>query len=233
MPKSYIIHFLKKKAWLCLGFFFACYVHVCGQNQSQADSLDAIHIAGTFNEEDHMELLADLIEVHPDPDRILEFCDELIQRAEEANDRTYSYLAYVGKGQALRMKGNLPLALENLYRANEIAFGLNDQEKIGRSELTIADVFLVMGNYERSIAYYQSSVKRLRQTNDSSNVSRALINMGDAYNLMNKPDSALLFLEDALIINEALKDDLGIAYSKGNIGISFALKAEIRKPRSI
>ncbi len=217
-------YLLKQKAWICLGFFFLYILPVLSQNQSRADSLDAVHEAGLFEEEDHMEILAELIKEHPDPDRIIQFCDELIQRSEEAGDLSYSFEAYIGKGQALRLKGNLPLALENLYRSNEIALKLNDPVKVGKSELNLADVFQVMGNNENALDYYQSAVEKLRKEKDSISVASTLINMGDVYNQMNQPDSALIFLEEAQDLTNRMEYDLGIAYSKGNIGISYALK---------
>ncbi len=215
---------LMKKAWLCLGFFFIYVIPVMSQNQSRADSLDAVHEAGSFEEKDHMKILGELIQEHPDPDKVLAFSNELIQRAKEAEDLSFLYEAYVGKGQALRMKGELPLALENLYEANEIAAKLGDRRKVGKSELAIADVFQVMGNSNNAIEFYRSSLKKLRQERDSLNVANALINMGDVYNIRNQPDSALVFLEEAQLITRAIKYDLGIAYSEGNIGISYALK---------
>lgn len=212
------------KAWLCLGFFFLYAIPVISQNQSRADSLDAVHEAGSFDEEDHMRILSELIKEHNDPDKIISFCNELIQRSQEAGDLGSTFEGYIGKGQALRMKGNLPLALENLYAANEIALKLKDQKKIGITELNLADVNQVMGNNESAVEYYQSAVKIFRKTQDSINVANALINMGDVYNVMNQPDSALVFLKEAQELTTRMDYDLGIAYSKGNIGISYALK---------
>lgn len=213
-----------KKAWLCLGFFFLYAIPVISQNQSRADSLDAVHEAGSFDEEDHMAILSELIKEHSDPEKIIVFCNELIQRSQVAGDLGSTFEGYIGKGQALRMKGNLPLALENLYEANEIALKLEDPIKIGKAELNLADVYQVMGNNESALEYYQSAVKILRTTQDSITVASALINMGDVYNLMNQPDSALVFLEEAQELTKRMDYDLGIAYSKGNIGISYALQ---------
>ncbi len=224
MTQTLITSFLKKKAWFSLGFFFFCCASVLGQNQFLADSLDAIHRAGSFDEKDHLKILELLIDEHPDPKEVILYCDELIQRAEEAGEPRYVVEGFIGKGQALRLQGNLPLALENLFHANEIAVKLKEQGMIGKSELNIADVYLVMGNNDSALEYYQSSVKRLRKKQDSISVASALINMGDVYNQMNKPDSALVFLEEALEISKALKDDLRNAYSQGNIGISYALQ---------
>ena len=213
-----------KKAWLCLGFFFIYAITVMSQNQSRADSLDAVHEAGSFEEEDHMKILSELIKEHYDPDKIISFCNELIQRSEEVGDFSFAFEGYIGKGQALRLKGNLPLALESLYQANEIALKLKDQKKIGISELNLADVYQVMGNNESSLEYYQSAVKIFRKAQDSINIASALINMGDVYNVMNRPDSALVFLKEAQELTKRMDYELGIAYAEGNIGISYALK---------
>ena len=214
-----------KKAILGMAFLFAGIpISLCAQNQSLADSLEAVHREGNFEEENHEEILSKLILAHPDPDKVIQFCDELIHRAEELERLDYAFEAYIGKGQALRLIGDLPQAMLNLYRSNEIALDLNDRRKIGISELNIAVVFQVMENYNSAMQYYQSSLRRLRRANDSINVASGLINIGDAYNLMNKPDSALIFLAEAEQLTRSMGDQLGIAYSQGNSGISYALQ---------
>ena len=209
---------------LFAGFFMLFVMTTHSQNKDIADSLETIHREGTFKEEDHMKILRELIVNHPDPDKVILFCDELIQRSEESGDLNYTWQGYIGKGQALRLKGNLPLALENLYKANEIAQKIDDGSQIATTELNIADVFQVMGNYNSSIEYYRSSIDKLREENDSITLAYGLINFGDAYNLMSKPDSALIFLEEAEELMNDLNDEQGIAYLQGNKGISYALK---------
>lgn len=217
-------NYFKEKAWLCLGFFFLCSLSSIGQNQTYADSLEIVHEKGLFEEKDHMSILADLVTNHGDPDKIIEVSNELIHRAEESGEIVFIIQGYVGKGQAMRMKGNLPLALENLYKANELAIELDDKTLIGITELNIADVFQVMGNFDSSIDYYRSSLPKLREGKDSTGLASGLINLGDAYNAMKKPDSALIYLEEAELLMKSLNDELGIAYSQGNIGISYAIK---------
>ncbi len=223
MNKLFRNHF-GEKALICMGFFFLSYVGTIGQNQAYADSLEIVHSEGTFQESAHMEILNELITVSTDPDKVILFCNELIHRAEESGVKQYAFRGYVAKGQALRLKGELPLSLENHYKANEIAREMDDPTNIGISELNIADVFQVMGNFDSAKEYYESAIRRLRAENDSLNVASGLINLGDAYNLMNKPDSALIFLQEGETLMKSLQDDLGIAYSQGNIGISYALK---------
>ena len=214
---------LKEKAYLFVGFFFLFSPALISQNQAYADSLEIVHIEGSFKEEDHIQILADLMVNHSDPDKIIEAANELIQRARDSGELLYLMKAYIGKGQALRLKGNLPLALENFYQANEIARELDDQNGIGLTELNIADAYLVMGNYDSSIRHYRSSLPKLKQVKDTINRAGSLINLGDAYNAMKKPDSALIYLREAEKLVKMLDYRLGLAYCQGNIGISYAL----------
>lgn len=212
-----------EKAMLCIGIFFLLTLNSWGQNQSYADSLELVHREGYFDEMDHLEILVELANQHPNPDKAILYSNELIQRAQNSDDPYYEFRGYIAKGQSLRLKGDLPLSLDNFYRANEIARKIDDPLIIGDVELNIADVFQVMGNYENAIHYYQSSLSLMREGN-SINLPNGLINLGDTYNLLNKPDSALIFLQEAEELMKSRKDDLGIAYSQGNIGISYALK---------
>ena len=194
------------------------------QNQAYADSLEIVHRNGLFEEKDHMRILADLVTNHSDPDKVMEVSNELIQRAEEAGELSYVIKGYVGKGQALRLQGNYPEALENFYDANERAIELDDPVLVAITELNIGDVFATMENFDSSIEHYRSSITMLRKANDSIGLASAMINLGDLYIQLNKPDSALIFLEEAEDMMKRINDDLGIAYSQGNIGISYALE---------
>lgn len=214
----------KVKALVFLGFFFIYSLSMIGQNQSYADSLEIVHRNGLFDEEEHLEILAELIRNHGDQDKKIEACNELIQRAEEVNNLSLMLTAYQGKGQALRIKGDLVGASENLNKASEIALELDDPAAVGIIEQSIGDLYYVMGTYDSSKEHYRSSISKFRLVKDSIKLTHGLINLGDTYNLIEKPDSALIFLEEAEQLAKVMKYDKGIAYAQGNIGISYALK---------
>ena len=69
------------KALLCLGFFLAYGLSMPGQNKSYADSLELVHKEGSFEERNHLYILDELSKEHPDPDKALNFSNELIFRA--------------------------------------------------------------------------------------------------------------------------------------------------------
>lgn len=214
----------KEKALVFLGFFFLCSLSLFGQNQAYTDSLELVHRNGLFDEEEHMKILAELIRNYEDQDKIIETCNELIQHAEDADNLSFMLTAYQGKGQAQRIKGDLVDALENLNKASEIALELNDPAAVGIIELNIGDLYYVMQTYDSSIGHYRSSISRFREVQDSIKIAHGLINLGDAYNMIGKPDSALIFLEEAEQLAKVMKYDKGIAYAQGNIGISYAIQ---------
>ncbi|MGA9271526.1 MAG: adenylate/guanylate cyclase domain-containing protein [Lutimonas sp.] len=194
------------------------------QNQSYADSLEVVYRNGSFDEGDRLTILSDLVINQNDPDKIIEFSDELIEQSKKSGELSFTINAYIGKGQALRLKGDLPEALQNFYKANAIAIKLDDPIQVGLNELNIADVQQVMGNYQSSINNYRSSISKFREVKDSMKIAFSLINLGDTYNLLQKPDSALIYLNEAERIMNLLRSEKGLAYSWGNMGISFALK---------
>jgi len=224
MISSFEQKFINEKALFTIGFFFLFNLSAMSQNQSYADSLEVVYRNGSFDEGDRLTILSDLVINQNDPDKIIEFSDELIEQSKKSGELSFTINAYIGKGQALRLKGDLPEALQNFYKANAIAIKLDDPIQVGLNELNIADVQQVMGNYQSSINNYRSSISKFREVKDSMKIAFSLINLGDTYNLLQKPDSALIYLNEAERIMNLLRSEKGLAYSWGNMGISFALK---------
>ena len=218
---------LMEKAFFNIGFFFLFSLGAMSQNQSFADSLEVVYRNGSFDEEDRLRILSDLVVNQNDPDKIIEYSDELIEESKKSGELSYAIDAYIGKGQALRFKGDLPEALQNFYKANAIALELNNLTSVGLNELNIADVHQIMGNYGSSIKYYRSSISKFREVKDSIKIAFSLINLGDTYNLLQKPDSALIYLNEAERIMKLLKYEKGIGDSWGNIGFSFGGKGRV------
>jgi class 3 adenylate cyclase len=216
----------KKKACLSLCFLSICCINVYGQNQAVADSLESIYHSGQFDENDRFQLLFDLASNHPDPEKVLIFSNELLRIAKASDSITYIIKAYIQKGNALRLKGDLNLALQNLLEGFKIA----DEEERTREKGTIykniADVYSGLGDNQNAILNYKNAIPILKAENDSIHYADALENIGDEYNLLFKPDSALLFFKESGAIYRAKNYKLGIAYNLGNIGLAYAQKGD-------
>jgi class 3 adenylate cyclase/tetratricopeptide (TPR) repeat protein len=221
------IRLFKNKACLTLGFFYFFVISIYGQNQVIADSLELIYHSGHFEEKDRLQLLYELAKNHSNPEKKLQYSDELLLRA-TATDSTRRILgAYQERGNAYRLKGDHSHALESFLAGVKIADKLENKGDLGIFYLNIGLLYAVMGDDQNAIFNYQNAIPILKADNDSVGYAAVLENLGDLYNLkLAKPDSALLFLKQSGKIYRAMDYKMGIAYNIGNIGISYRLKDE-------
>lgn len=213
---------IKKASPFFLGFFFAFCTCIYGQNNSILDSIESVYSSGKFQEKDRLKILLKLSEDHGNPEKKLAFSKELIQTAQRIDSIKYVYKGYLQKGTALRLKSDFTQALESYFEAAKIVAEEKMIRETGYVNITIADVYSLMGDYSKSIGYYQTAILLLRQENDSIGVASALLNAGDGYFNQGKLDSAMAFFHESGEIFDALNYEAGIAYNYGNIGMIYA-----------
>ena len=203
----------------------ACLLLVIGannafsQNQVIADSLTVLYESGKYETEDRLEILNNLIQNHPDPEKVLIYSEELLSLAASEGATDYLVNGYLEKGSALRMKGNIPDALENFFKAAEIAGDNQMMGRLGTISIAIGDSYGMINNYDLALNYYNKGIDILRnEENDSINLATALVNAGYLYFNYNKLDSALLYYQESGKIFRSLDYPIGEAYNLGNIG---------------
>ncbi len=212
-----------KKVYVTLGFFIMLSTMVYGQDQTEADRLELIYTTGQFEEKDRLQLLNNLASNHPDPEKSLQFAEELLRRAKAADSTQRISNAYMQIGNALTLKGDLSQALESLFEGMKMAEKLESKKSLGVFHLGIAGVYGSMGNNQNTIQYYKNAINIFKELGDSLNYAYAMENLGDQYNLnMAKPDSALLFFKESGPIFKAKDSKVGMAYNMGNIGLAYA-----------
>ncbi len=96
-----------KKIYLVLGVFYFFCTLLNAQDQAKADSLELIYNSGQFAEKDRLQLLYQLAVNNPDPNKSLQFGNELLRRAIAADSTIHIILAYQERGSALRLKLSL------------------------------------------------------------------------------------------------------------------------------
>ena len=213
----------KRKACLTLGFFYIFCSVIYGQNQVIADSLESIYNSGSYVERDQLQLLYDLAKYHAHPEKSLKYSNELLRKAKVLDSSKRIIGAYIQKGSALRLKGDLSQALVSFLEGVKIAQEEESTRDLGILYLNIAPVYAVMGDYQNTILNYKNAISILKEVNDSLNYANALENLGDFYNLtLSKPDSALLFFERSEPLFESLDSKIGLAYNLGNKGLAYA-----------
>ena len=192
------------------------------QNQTLADSLEAIYASGGYEGQDKLDILRDLAVNHTDTEKKLAFSNELVEAARALNSNAYVVKGYIEKGNALRLKSDFGHALESYFQAAKIA----EEEKLDRDQgiifIVIADIYSLMGNHDNAVKNYQRAIDMLREENDSVNVASALSNLGDEYFNHGELDSALLFFKESGEIFHAVNYEIGLAYNLGNVGLVYA-----------
>ena len=215
-----------EKICLLVGLFCIC-LNGLSQNKQLADSLESIYISGGFSEKQELSILKQLAYQHPNPDRALHFSEQLLIRAQQLDSKDYLVAAYLQKGNALRLKGDVSKALQSYFNGVKISTEENQSRDLGQLYITIADAYSIMGNRNNTILYYNKAIAILKEENDSLDYASALENLGDEYNLnFAKPDSALILFKKSGAIFKALGNQTGIAYNLGNIGLAYAQKGD-------
>ena len=219
-----LIKLFVKKAYYVLGFFFMLCSGVYGQNQSKADSLELLYTTGNYEKTDRLELLLGLAGEHPNPDKALQFGEELLRSAKSLDSTRFIIYAYLNRGNSFRLKGDLSQSLESFFEGVKIAEEEGSEIDIfGRFYVSIASTYSGMGNNQNAVKYYKNGIKIFKEIRDTLLYATTLENLGDAYNLdLAKPDSALIFFKESGAIFKAKNDKIGMAYNLGNIGLAYA-----------
>ncbi len=194
-----------------------------GQNAKLADSLKVVYQSGAFDESERLHILEEIAYHDPDPDQALLFSNELLSESLKKKSIEYQVLAYLQKGNALRLKGDVSEALENYFKGVELAKRESNNRDLSMLYISMANTYSVIGNRANTIMYYNNAIEILKSEKDSLNYASVIENLGDEYNLnFSKPDSALLLFEESGAIFRALDYKPGIAYNLGNKGLAYA-----------
>ena len=177
---------------------------------------------------DQLKILDTLSRNHPDPQKVLQYSTELIQKAKLLDSSQYLFNTFLNKGHALRLKGDYAQALESFFEAASIAAKSKNNSYTGLVNITIADVYSEMKNHENAVSYYENGIDILKKEHDTLNFASGLFNLGDEY-LSNKDyDLAIEHFMEAGLIFRKIKSikleagEIGEAYVLGNMGMIYA-----------
>ena len=209
-----------RNALLFLSLFLV-YLIGFSQNERIADSLKSLHRPlGEANYD--LQILLDISINETNPDSILKYSELLIIGSENESNLKMAHNGYLQKGNALRLKGNLDLALDAFFKSLEYAQSIDYKEGEAKLHISIADIYSENQNHKNASIYYQKGIKLLRNSSDSLSLAKALINSGDEYFNIGKLDSALKLTRESEIIFNSINSKIGQAYSLGNLGMIYA-----------
>ena len=226
--KNYITYIKNIRAYFLIGFFCCIGLTMIAQNQKVSDSLENIYKSGDYDKAGELEILKLLAESETDAEKIISYSLQLIVAAKSIDSSRYEFLGYIQKGNGHKLKSDVSKALESYFIAAKIASEAPSLKKDEASvNITIADVYSIMGDTDMSFKYYRDALKLMEKSSvDPLTLADAQFNFGDEFLNIKELDSALLYLVKAGEIYEAQNDENGKAYYLGNLGLVYAEKGE-------
>ena len=215
--------FQQKLCLLLMGFIFINSLFVSGQDQKIADSLEKIYRQNKLTDTAKLSLLADLsyYEVH-DLTLALKYADELISVSQKQGNNLYLHKGYYQRGNKKRLLGDLYEAFDAFFKSAAAAEKAKFPKGEGSAYGAIADIYGVLKNHNKAMAYYKRSIAMLKYSGDPLRLASVLLNAGEEFRINKSYDSALVYFNEAKQIFDKLNHSTGKAYSIGNIGMVYA-----------
>ena len=220
--KIYLINSCYRKNFLLLVFSVLFCVSFYGQNKKHVDSLENVFSKNQFTENDKLEILNDLAIHHFDTEKKIKYSTILIDASAKSNAVNFLFQGLLEKGNAYRLKSDLSEALKYYFKAAKVASDNSLQSRLTTINISIADVYSILGEKTTALGYYKKAIAVLRIEKDSLNLASALLNVGDLYINTGELQLALLHTLESEAIFKKLKSPTGLAYSLGNLGMIYA-----------
>jgi len=210
-------------------FFLVFFVELHSQQQSIADSLRVIYKADSLKGAEKLKLLK-LLSFHEmsDPQRALQYSEELIALSKRLADSEGLADGYLHKGYILLTMGDLPAAIKVFHLSAETAAKYGYAFREASANLSLADTYDEAQDYTRAEETYLKCIASFRKMEEDDNpvmdrqLGVALFNLGDTYLTIEQPQKAQEYLEEAGEIFEQL-DAKTESYSViGNLGRAYA-----------
>ncbi|MDZ4668492.1 MAG: tetratricopeptide repeat-containing sensor histidine kinase [bacterium] len=115
-------------------------------------------------------------------------------------------------------------------KALDMQIILGDYDGIIQSSIALGGVCFEKKEYRKAIDYFNFAKEKAKdQNNLVFGYSKALINLGEVYNEINLPDSAMLCYDEALSILEPNEEIRGISFCEIGLGRSLLLKNKVKE----
>jgi len=135
------------------------------------------------------------------PDSSIIFTKEALYLARQLKYERGESQALITLGENFRLEGDFPQALEDLFNALRISRNIGDKEMEGNSLDFIGIAYVDLGEYRQGLNYLYEA-KKIEAKLPLRMISFSLSYIGQAYEKMNMPDSALFFQQQALFFQQ-------------------------------
>ncbi|MCF8427045.1 MAG: tetratricopeptide repeat-containing sensor histidine kinase [Bacteroidia bacterium] len=106
---------------------------------------------------------------------------------------------------------------------------IGDKEGQIQSEVALGGVCFERDDFMGALDYFLRARANSELTNNLGNIAVAETNLGEVYNALNKPDSAIFYLESALGFAQRINDAQGVGICELGIGKALVLKNQVKQ----
>ncbi len=128
-------------------------------------------------------------------------------------------------GQGYEQIGDIAKAISNFNESFRIASNIHDIEALARIKLNLGGCYTDVGNFPLAVDYNKEAVKYFSMLNQSVNLCRAEVFLSDALFKSGNPDSAIFYLDKAIVLSKSNNNYL-LDYILTNYAESYYLKKQ-------
>ncbi len=201
----------------------------CITGQAQTRETDSLRILLSQQKTDtnRVWLLGELSHayLYSQPDSALYLVKEGLALSRKIGFEEGEAYSLIGLGNAFRITGNYPRALEAYFQSLQIYEDSKDQENITNALVNIGTVYTDLADYRQALAYYFKAIQNANAIKDRSGIAIPLLNIGDSYEKLDLLDSARIYTQQAYEAALRSGDASVIGMALSNLGnIHFKMK---------
>ena len=207
-------------------------VTIKAQDRQKADSLILLL------ENDKVYPLEDIIDIYLQiakyglPQEALEYAERALVLAEKYENDMLAARSWEHIGMAQRIMGNTLASFNASFEALKIYEKADMFSEQAATNAQIGIIYIDNKNFTEGIKYLSRSLKCFEKVKDTMKTAALYINLGEAYRLVDKLDSAELCFNKSLEINQHLNRDIIFAYATGNLGMIHAAEGKLELAKS-
>ncbi|WP_111707755.1 tetratricopeptide repeat-containing sensor histidine kinase [Lutibacter citreus] len=189
------------------------------QNITVADSLVKILKENNLSKEERSRILSKISYNHMDIDSSLFFAKRALAIAKDIDNLSLQAVAWEEISHIERRLGNNSNSLEASLTALHIYDSLSLKERKAASYVQLGSNSISDEDYISAIKYLKNAEHIYTISDKRGNLILTKLNLGEAYRLAGKLDSAAIYFKETLKKNKTLNSDIVQSYSLGNLGM--------------
>ncbi|MEM7381097.1 MAG: tetratricopeptide repeat protein, partial [Bacteroidota bacterium] len=218
---------------LCLLLFsFTFHMQGLAQRTEQIiDSLENELSLAKTNDEERIDLLNELGYRYwiIDSGTSVEFGDKALKLSETLNYQPGIARAKRVLGVAYWTQGKAKLALENLYRSQQVYQQIGDEAGFANALMNTGMVYADIGDYEKSLGIYDQSIQEFTKLELKPRIATTFTKIGDVLLMQGEYDEAKDYLTNALNMHSENNYVYGMGEAHNKLAIVMLEQGELEQ----